>query len=74
MNTKSYPTAMAALLANMRQGYNSVLVRKGTPLDRSPNEHGLDQQYNCMVAVYTFQQIKEMNEGSHMHRLSSFAA
>ena len=73
MNTKSYPTAMAALLANMRQGYNTVLVRKGTPLDPSPNEHGL-QQYNCMVAVYTFQQIKEMNEGSHMHRLGSFAA
>ena len=73
MNTKSYPTAMAALLANMRQGYNTVLVRKGAPLDPSPNENGL-QQYNCMVAVYTFQQIKEMNEGSHMHRLGSFAA
>ena len=73
MNSKSYPTAMAALLANMRLGYNTVLVRKGTPLDPSPNEHGL-QQYNCMVAVYTFQQINEMNEGSHMHRLGSFAA
>ena len=73
MHTQSYPTAMAALLANMRKGYNTVLVRKGTPTDTPPNEHRL-QQYHCMVAVYTFQQIKEMNEGSHMHRLGSFAA
>lgn len=72
MATTAYPTAMAALLANKRQGYNTVLVRKGTIVDASPSSHGLPQ-YNCMVAVFTFQQIKEMNEGSHMHRLGSFA-
>ena len=45
---------------------------KDITLLTSPNEPGL-QQYNCMVAVYTFQQIKEMNEGCHMHRLGFFA-
>ena len=73
VNTKPYPTAMAALLANMRQGYNTVLVRKGTLADASPNEQR-PQQFHCMVAVCTFQQINDMNEGSHMHRLGSFAA
>ena len=70
--TQPFRTAMAALLANMKRGYNTVLVRRGTPTDAPPNAHGL-QQYHCMVAVYTFQQINEMNEGSHMHRLGSFA-
>ena len=70
--TKPFPTAMAALLANMRRGYNTVLVRKGTPTDTPPNVHGL-QQYHCLVAVYTFQQINEINEGSRIHRLGSFA-
>ena len=63
--TKPFPTAMAALLANMKRGYNTVLVRRGTPTDPLPNAHGL-QQYHCMVAVYTYQQINEMNEGSHI--------
>ena len=70
--TQPFPTAMAALLANMRRGYNTVLVRKGAPTDTPPNVHGL-QQYHCLVAVYTFQQINEINEGSRMHRLGSFA-
>eukprot|EP00434_Breviolum_minutum_P037644 symbB.v1.2.033388.t1/scaffold4123.1/size58836/8 len=70
--TKPFPTAMAALLANMQRGYNTVLVRKGTLTGTPPNAQGL-QQYHCIVAVYTFQQINEMNEGSHMHRLGSFA-
>ena len=56
----------------MKRGYNTVLVRRGTPTDTPPNEQRL-QQYQCMVAIYTFQQINEMNEGSHMHRLGSFA-
>ena len=73
LHTQPFPTAMAALLANMKKGYNTVLVRKGTPTDTPPNEHRL-QQYHCIVAVYTFQQINEINEGSHMHRLGSFAA
>ena len=70
--TQPFPTAMAALLANMRRGYNTVLVRKGAPTDTPPNVQGL-QQYHCLVAVYTFQQINEINEGSRMHRLGSFA-
>ena len=70
--TQPFPTARAALLANKKRGYNTVLVRKGTPVDAPPNEHGL-QQFHCMVAVYTFQQINEIDEGSHMHRLGSFA-
>ena len=70
--TQPFPTARAALLANKKRGYNTVLVRKGTPVDTPPNEHGL-QQFHCMVAVYTFQQINEIDEGSHMHRLGSFA-
>ena len=70
--TQPFPTAMAALLANMKRGYNTVLVRKGTLTDTPPDGHRL-QQYQCMVAVYTFQQIYEMNEGSHMHRLGAFA-
>ena len=61
--TQPFPTAMAALLANMRRGYNTVLVRKGAPTDTPPNVHGL-QQYHCFVAVYTFQQSNEINEGS----------
>ena len=72
LGTQSFPTAMAALLANRKRGYNTVLVRKGTPIDTPPNVQR-QQQYQCMVAIYTFQQINEMNEGSHMHRLGSFA-
>ena len=70
--TQPFPTVMAALLANMKKGYKTVLVRKGTPTDTPPNEHGL-QQYHCIVAVYTFQQINEMNVAT-CHRLGSFAA
>ena len=70
--TQPFPTAMAVLLANMQKGYNTVLVRKGTPTDTPPNEQRM-QQYHCIVAVYTFQQINEMNEGSHTDRLGSFA-
>ena len=70
--TQPFPTAMAALVAKMKRGYNTVLVRKGTPTDTPPNVQR-QQQYQCMVAIYTFQQINEMNEGSHMHRLGSFA-
>ena len=33
LRTQPFPTAMAALLANMKRGYNTVLVRKGTPTD-----------------------------------------
>ena len=54
--TQPFPTAMAALLVNMRRGYNTVLVRKGVPTDTPPNGQGL-QQYHCLAAVYTFQQI-----------------
>ena len=70
--TQPFSKAMAALLANMRRGYNTVLVRKEAPTDTPPNVHEL-QQYHCFVAVYTFQQINEINEGSRMHRLRSFA-
>ena len=31
------------------------------------------RQYQCIVAVYTFQQIIEMSEGRHMHKVGSFA-
>ena len=72
LRTQSFPTAMAALLAKRKRGYNTVLVRKGTLSDTPPNVQR-QQQYQCMVAIYTFQQINEMNEGSHMHRLGSFA-
>ena len=72
LQTKPFPTAMAALLANRKRGYNTVLVRKGPPTDAPPNAHE-PQQYQCIVAVYTFQQIIEMDEGSHMHRIGSFA-
>ena len=72
INNRALPhRCLSASVVNTKS--NTVLVRKGTPADTSPNEHRL-QQYHCMVAVYTFQQIKEMNEGSHMHRLGSFAA
>ena len=72
LRTQSFPTTMAALLAKRKRGYNTVLVRKGTLSDTPPNVQR-QQQYQCMVAIYTFQQINEMNEGSHMHRLGSFA-
>ena len=72
LGREPFSTAIAALLANMQRGYNTVSVRRGTPTDTPSNVHGL-QQYHCMVAVYTFQQINEINEGSYMHRLGSFA-
>ena len=70
--TQPFPTAMAALSANMRRGYNTVLVRKGAPTDTPPNGQER-QQYHCLAAVYTFQQICEINDGSRMHRLGAFA-
>ena len=70
--TQPFPTAMAALSANMRRGYNTVLVRKGAPTDTPPNGQ-VRQQYHCLAAVYTFQQICEINDGSRMHRLGAFA-
>ena len=72
MNTKTYPTAMAALIANQRQGYNTVLVRKGL-LAEPPPSALRPLSYHCIVAVYTYHQIQEICEGSNMHRLGSFA-
>ena len=47
MNTKPYPTA---ILANMRQGYNTVLVRKGTLADASKRaEATAISLYGCRV-------------------------
>ena len=70
--TQSFLTAIAALLANMQRGYNTVLVRKEAPTDTTPNGQEL-QQYHCLAAVYTFQQISKINDGSRMHRLGAFA-
>ena len=73
LQTKPFPSAMAALLANRKKGYNTVLVRKGGPPTDVPSETREPRQYQCMVAVYTFQQIIEMSEGRHMHKVGSFA-
>ena len=73
LQTKPFPSAMAALLANRKKGYNTVLVRKGGPPTDGPSETREPRQYQCIVAVYTFQQIIEMSEGRHMHKVGSFA-
>ena len=62
--TQPFPTTMAALWQTCR----GDIDRKGAPTDTLPNVHEL-QQYHCLVAVYTFQQINEINEGSRMHKL-----
>ena len=72
MNTKTYPTATAALVANQRQGYNTVLVRKGLLADSSSSA-GRPVGHHCLVAVYTYHPIQEFSDGSNMHRLGSFA-
>ena len=73
LHTQAYPTALAALRSNQRQGYNTVLVRKGLQSD-STQRGSRPQTYHCMAAVYTYQQIQEMAEGRHMHCLGAFAA
>ena len=57
--TQPFPTAMAALLANMRRGYNTVLVRKGAPTDTPPNVHGL-QQYHYLLLFTPFNRLMKL--------------
>ena len=72
LSTEGYPTALAAMVAHCRPGYNTVVVRVGplcTQLDDSLTP-GLNQ---CIVGIFAFQQILDIRVGCQMHHLGVFA-
>ena len=65
-------TALAAMAANCRPGYNTTVVRIGPSLPSLDNNliPGLNQ---CIAGVFAFQQIQDIGAGRQMHHLGAFA-
>ena len=72
LSTEAYPTALAAMDANCRPGYNTTVVRIGSSLSSVESSviPGLAQ---CIVGVFPFQQILDIRKGCHMHHIGAFA-
>ena len=72
ISTEGYPTALAAMAAHCRPGYNTVVVRVGSASTQSDDVAtlGLNQ---CMVGIFAYQQIVDIRAGRQMHQLGAFA-
>ena len=72
LSTEVYPTALAAMVANCRPGYNTTVVRVGPPCAQldDVSTPGLNQ---CIVGIFAFQQILDIRAGCQMHHLGVFA-
>ena len=72
LSSEPYPTVLAALNANCRPGYNTVVVRVGSVA--MPSEDGsVPCVYKCVAGVFAGQQIQEIRAGRAMHRIGAFA-
>ena len=71
-SSEPYPTALAALKAHSKPGYNTVIVRIGSEA-AVPGEQNPMAPRSCMVCVLTYQQVQDINAGREMHQLGAFA-
>ena len=72
LSSEPYPTVLAALNANCRPGYNTVVVRVGSAV--MPNkDSSMLSIYHCYVGIFAFQQIQDVRTGRSMHHLGAFA-
>ena len=72
ISSEPYPTALAALQAHSKPGYNTVIVRIGSEA-AVPGEQNPMAPRSCMVCVLTYQQVQDINAGREMHQLGAFA-
>ena len=72
LSTEVYPTALAAMTANCRPGYNTMVVRVG-PASAVVEDNVTPELYQCIVGVFAFQQIQDIRVGGQMHHLGAFS-
>ena len=72
ISSEPYPTALAALQAHSKPGYNTVIVRIGSEA-AVPGEQNPMAPRSCMVYVLTYQQVQDISAGREMHQLGAFA-
>ena len=70
--SEKYPTALAAILAHNRPGYNTVLIRIGSDA-ATPGDHDSSAPRVCIASVLAYQQVQEIRMGRDMHQLGAFA-
>ena len=67
-----YPTALAAMIAHCRPGYNTVVVRVGPACPQS-GDAVTPELNQCIVGIFAYQQILDIRAGLQMHQLGAFA-
>ena len=72
ISSEPYSTALAALRAHNRRGYNTVIVRIGSDA-AIPGEQDPLAPRSCTVSVLAYQQIQDIKSGREMHQLGAFA-
>ena len=72
LSSEPYPTVLAALNANCRPGYNTVVVRVGSTVMPS-EDSSVPSLYKCVVGIFAVQQIQDVRAGRHMHHIGAFA-
>ena len=71
ISSEPYPTALAALKAHSKPGYNTVIVRIGSEA-AVPGEQNPMAPRACMVCVLTYQQVQDISAGREVHQLGAF--
>ena len=72
LSSEAYPTALAAMKANYRPGYNTVVARICSA-SASPDDVTAPGSTCCLVGVFAFQQILDIQNGVQLHHLGAFA-
>ena len=72
LTASCYPTAWAAMSAHCRPGYNTVVVRVGVTCHQSADSVAPELK-QCVVGVFSYQQITDIRAGLQMHQLGAFA-
>ena len=72
ISSEPYPTALAALKAHSKPGYNTVIVRIGSKA-AVPGEQNPMAPRSCMACVLTYQQVQDISAGREVHQLGAFA-
>ena len=70
--SEPYPTALAALRAHNRPGYNTVVVRIGSDA-AIPGDQDPSAPRTCTAGVFTYQQIQDITAGREMHQIGALA-
>ena len=70
--SEPYPTALAALRAHNRPGYNTAVVRIGSEA-AMPGDQDPSAPRTCTAGVFTYQQIQDITTGREMHQIGALA-